>query len=350
MKTLKEKEIIAGLVENAVISKEEILTLLHTENDEVLAELFESARKVRERHFGNKIFLYGFVYFSTYCRNNCSFCFFRRDNDDTIRYRKNREEVLEIAKGLAESGVHLIDLTLGEDPELHKEHFESMLDLVDDIHDVVERPVMISPGVISDDLIEAFAKRNAEFYALYQETHNRELFRKLRLHQDYDERMHAKMTARRYGMHIEEGLMTGLGETPEDIADSLLEMQRLDASQIRVMTFVPQTGTPMENFEAHNHNMELKIIALMRLMNHKVLIPASLDVEGIDGLESRINAGCNVVTSIIPPTAGLAGVAQSTMDVNEGYRTVAGVVPRLEALGLRSATSDEFKEWLKENK
>ena len=347
---MKEKEIIKGVAENAEISREDLLLLLNTEKEEVLEELFQKARAIRERHFGNKIFMYGFVYFSTYCRNNCNFCFFRRDNSATIRYRKSREEVLEIARGLAESGVHLIDLTLGEDPELHKEQFESMLELVDEIHDVVNRPVMISPGIINDKLIEKFARRNTEFYALYQETYNRELFRKLRVHQDYDERMHAKLKARECGMHIEEGLMTGLGETTEDVADALLEMQKLDASQIRVMTFVPQSGTPMEDFKAHNHDMELKIIALMRLMNPKVLIPASLDVEGIDGLESRINAGCNVVTSIIPPTSGLAGVAQSTKDVNEGYRTVAGVVPRLEALGLRAATADEYKDWLKENK
>ncbi|WP_347488174.1 hypothetical protein [Desulfoscipio sp. XC116] len=30
---------------------------------------------VREKHFSNQIFLYGFIYFSTWCRNNnCSFC------------------------------------------------------------------------------------------------------------------------------------------------------------------------------------------------------------------------------------------------------------------------------------
>lgn len=348
---MREKDIIRGLAENSIISKDEIVAILKSDDEAVTAELFAAAREVRERHFGNKVFLYGFVYFSTYCRNNCSFCFYRRDNDNhTIRYRKNRAEVLEIAKGLAESGVHLIDLTLGEDPELHKENFASMLDLVDDIHDVADRPVMISPGVISDELIEAFARRNTEFYALYQETYNRELFAKLRIQQDYDERMNAKLKAKECGMFIEEGLMTGLGETVEDIADALLDMQKLGASQIRVMTFVPQSGTPMADLEAKNSDMEQKIIALMRLMNHKALIPASLDVEGINGLESRINAGCNVVTSIIPPTAGLAGVAQSTKDVNEGYRTVAGVTPRLEAMGMRAATAKEFKDWLKENK
>ncbi|MEG2638448.1 MAG: methylornithine synthase PylB, partial [Clostridiales bacterium] len=186
--------------------------------------------------------------------------------------------------------------------------------------------------------------------ALYQETYNRELFKNLRINQDFEERLHAKKYARKMGMHIEEGLMTGLGETVADLADALLAMDDLNASQLRVMTFVPQEGTPMEDMETHNHDMELKIIALIRLLYPKVLIPASLDVEGLDGLESRILAGCNVVTSIIPPSTGLAGVAQSTMDVNEGKRSVAGVLPRLEKLGMRGATVEEYKKWLIENK
>lgn len=347
---MQAKEIIDVLKETSTASKEDIISILNTESEDDLAYLFKAARDVRRQYFDNKVFLYGFVYFSTYCRNNCSFCFFRRDNDDTIRYRKNREEVLAIAKGLAESGVLLIDLTLGEDPDLHKENFNSLLALVDDIHREVERPVMISPGVINDTLIEAFAAKGTDFYALYQETYNRELFKKLRLHQDFDDRIHAKKKARECGMRIEEGLMTGLGETVSDIAEALIAIKELDVSQMRVMTFVPQSGTPMADCKPQNHDMELKIIALMRLLNHKVLIPASLDVEGIAGLESRINAGCNVVTSIIPPTAGLAGVAQSTKDVGEGYRTVAGVVPRLEKMGMRAATIDEYREWLAENR
>ena len=343
---MNTKEIIAKALSEQALTKEEIIAVLSATEKDVLDDLFRSAQEARAKYFGTKIFLYGFVYFSTWCRNNCSFCYYRSSNDATIRYRKSGDEVREIAKGLAESGVHLLDLTMGEDPEYHKENFQSVLDLVEQIHEDNHLPIMISPGVVSNDLIEKFADRGVAFYALYQETYNRELFKNLRLHQDFDERMNAKVYARRQGIHIEEGLMTGLGETVEDLADALLAMGELNASQLRVMTFVPQCGTPMEKMEAQNHDMELKIIAMLRLMYPEVLIPTSLDVEGLAGLTSRIMAGSNVVTSIIPPTSGLAGVAQSTKDVADGSRTVAGVTPHLESMGLRVATVEEYKEWL----
>lgn len=340
------KKIIAKALSEQTLTEDEIVAVLSTTDKELLDELFCSAREARTKYFGNKIFLYGFVYFSTWCRNNCSFCYYRSSNQNTIRYRKSGAEVRKIARELAASGVHLLDLTMGEDPQYHQENFTGVLELVEQIREDNHLPIMISPGVVSNELIERFIACGVDFYALYQETYNRDLFENLRLHQSFDERMNAKIYARSKGMHIEEGLMTGLGETVEDLAAALLAMGQLDASQLRVMTFVPQNGTPLEKMEPQNHDMELKIIAMIRLLYPEVLIPASLDVEGLAGLTSRIMAGSNVVTSIIPPASGLAGVAQSTMDVDDGSRTVAGVTPHLESMGLRIATVDEYKDWL----
>ncbi len=331
------------------ITRETIIDLLETDDERTAAELFEEARYVREKQFGNKMFLYGFVYFTTWCRNNCAFCYYRREND-IDRYRKTPDEVIRLSESLAESGVHLIDLTMGEDPAYHRENFDTAVDIVNHIRSDIGLPVMISPGVVSDDVINHFAAAGADWYALYQETHNRELFSKMRLEQSYDERMHAKLYAKSCGMLIEEGLMSGIGETSRDIADSLFEMGRIGASQVRVMSFVPQAGSPMENAATPDRMLELKIIALMRIMYPWALIPTSLDVDGIAGLEARMNAGGNVVTSIIPPKTGLAGVAQSSMDVDEGGRTVEEVTKILRSMGLAPASAEEYRSYIGELK
>jgi methylornithine synthase len=113
-----------------------------------------------------------------------------------------------------------------------------------------------------------------------------------------------------------------------------------------VMTFVPQAGTPLAGAAPPGDGDELRTIAVMRLAMPDRLIPASLDVEGIRGLERRLQAGANVVTSIVPPTTGLAGVSQSELDIEEGHRTVAGVLPHLARLGLRRAGRAAYAEWL----
>lgn len=331
------------------LTRDKIIQLLQSDNEPEVQELFQEARRIREANFGKKIFMSGFVYFSTWCRNNCAFCYFRKLNE-IDRYRKEPEEILALSKRLADSGVHLIDLTMGEDPFYHEEDFETVLSIIRHIKQETGLPVMISPGVVSDELIKKFAEAGADWYALYQETHNRELFAKLRLNQDYDERMHAKLFAKEQGMLIEEGLMSGIGESCEDIADSLMEMGKMGASQVRIMSFVPQEGSPMEHKKTPDRMLELKVIAMMRILYPWALIPTSLDVDGIKGLEGRINAGGNVVTSIIPPRAGLAGVAQSSMDVDDGNRTVEEVTKILHTLGLEAASAQEYQDYLGELK
>ena len=98
------------------LARREVLYLLAPKEQEEQERIYEVARKLRDRYFNNKIFLYGFVYFSTWCRNHCTFCFYRAPNALCDRYRKTDEEILDAAVRLAESGVHLLDLTMGEDP------------------------------------------------------------------------------------------------------------------------------------------------------------------------------------------------------------------------------------------
>ena len=112
-------------------------------------------------------------------------------------------------------------------------------------------------------------------------------------------RLETKLKAHRQGLLLEEGLLCGVGETAEDIARSVESMQHLDADQVRVMNFVPQPGTPMAKRTPANPQRETLISAVLRLVFPDRLIPASLDVDGLDGLKRRLEAGANVVTSVV---------------------------------------------------
>ena len=323
-----------------------LIDMLSAQRPEELEELFARARAARQAHFGDLIYLYGFVYFSTICRNDCNFCYYRKSNN-IERYRKEPQEVVRLAGELADSGVNLIDLTMGEDPAYHKADFAPVLEIAREIKRTTGLPIMLSPGVVERTVIDKAADLGIEWFALYQETHNRKLFEKLRQGQDYDTRMDVKRYAMEKGMCIEEGILTGVGESSADIAASILEMGALGARQMRVMSFIPQTGSPMQDVEPPDPMGELKTIAAMRIAYPNALIPASLDLDGIDGLKRRLHAGANVVTSIIPPGMGLKGVAQAHKDIDEGGRTVAQILPILEELGLRPGTTEEYTSWLK---
>ncbi|HWR41672.1 methylornithine synthase PylB [Sporomusa sp.] len=349
MKVSKLDEILKKAEQETLLSHKEILSLLSISSQNELDRVTLAARKLRERYFQHKVFFYGFVYFSTYCRNNCTFCLYRKSNQSYPRYRKTCEEIRSTAQRLVDSGVHLLDLTMGEDPLYHnsKNGFRDLVQMVRDLKRETRTPIMISPGVVSEEVLWEFKEAGADWYACYQETHNKTLYNRLRIDQSYDERMNRKLSAKEMGYLIEEGLLAGVGDSNEDIADSILMMKKLGADQVRVMTFVPQENTPLADWGTNSQFRELLIIAVMRLVMPDRLIPASLDVDGLKGLDKRLNSGANVITSIIPPSSGLAGVSQSSLDIGDGNRTVEKIIPVLKINHLEPATQGEYQAWVK---
>lgn len=258
------------------------------------------------------------------------------------------QHIVASALSAADSGVNLIDLTMGEDPYYLEtaQGRKELAEIIKRTKDACGLPVMISPGVGDVTLLAELKKAGACWYACYQETFDRERFKSLRVGQDYDMRIRAKRNARACGYLIEEGILTGIGETDEKIADSLIQAAALHPSQIRNMTFVPQPGTPLEQEQACDSRQEIFNIALMRLLFPDCLVPASLDVEGTNALSDRLQAGANVITSIIPSHKSYAGVAQASLDIDNGHRSVEYILPILEQNGLRAAGSAEYRQWL----
>lgn len=341
---------LAAILEKAtqeeLLDRGEIIFLLGLTQESQIDALFETARNIRSRCFGNQVFLYGFIYISTYCRNHCSFCYYRSANGAPGRYRHEASEVIDAAMNLAESGVHLIDLTLGEDPQYFQDQaFEPFIQLVKAVCCETGVPIMVSPGVLPADVLSRLAGAGASWYACYQETHNRELFNRLRPGQSYAARWEIKFMARKLGLLIEEGLLCGVGESVQDIADSIEAMRGLDISQMRAMTFVPQKGTPMQFWKTPDPLLEMKTIAVLRLVFPDRLIPATLDVAGLTGLRSRLEAGANVITSLVPPGFGLAGVAQNSLDIADARRTPGSILPELDKLGLQLASTEDYLGW-----
>jgi methylornithine synthase len=343
------RRILEKAKQRVPLSGSDMKCILDLSEPDTIEDLFKAARKLRENYFGNRVFLYGFLYFSTYCGNSCNFCLYRKDNSAAIRYRKSPAQIIESSRCLSESGIHLIDLTMGEDPEIFQagdQGFDRLLQTIRSVKQNTNLPIMISAGVLPGAVLGELPEAGATWYACYQETHNRVLYQKLRTRQDYDIRINSKRRAKELGLLIEEGLLAGVGESTTDITDSIFVMRQLKADQVRVMNFVPQKETPMEHFPSPDSLKELLVIALMRLVFPECLIPASLDVGGHTELGHKLAAGANVVTSLIPPGQGLAGVAQCDLDIEDGKRTASGIQSVLKKSGLQPASSQEYYSWL----
>ena len=358
-------QFVEDIIQKKPISDEMIRKILSVTDEAGLQKMFSAAVKVKEHFFSNYVYLYSFVYFSTYCRNRCAFCYYNAANK-IDRYRLTPEELRNMCADLKNEGVHMIDLTMGEDPHFHN-HPENLLEFVKIAKETTGLPVMVSPGVVNDDFISALKDAGADFFALYQETYQKELYEKLRTGQSFEDRIRARNSAKAAGICIEDGLLTGFSKikssdgipvnpsVADDIESAIVSirgMQKADPDQVRVMTFEPQPGTPLAETVQASGLMELKVIAVLRFIFPDRFIPASLDVAGINGMVDRLNAGANVVTSIISADSKLEGVVNFDRDVslNERKRDAKSVIERLSAMGLQSGSQEEFEKYLNRNK
>ncbi|TGC09000.1 methylornithine synthase PylB [Methanolobus halotolerans] len=347
LKNMTQKELDNLAVEilgGSDLTDNELRELLSiTEKDE-LENLYYVSRKIRDHFFENRVFLYSFIYFSTYCRNKCTFCYYRESNSIN-RYRLGIEEVRDICRTLKGDNIHMVDLTMGEDPYFH-ERPERFADLVRAVKEELDLPIMISPGVMGTRSLRELYDSGADFLALYQETHDRQLYRQLRVGQSFENRVNARRFAKSIGYCVEDGILTGVGNDIESTIRSLRGMEENKPDMVRVMTFVPQEGTPLGKRDPESSREELKIIAILRLLFPDRLIPASLDLEGIPGMVHRLNAGANVVTSIIPSDSTLEGVVNYDRGL-ERHRDPKSVIQTLRNMGMETASRADFEKILK---
>ncbi|SES78166.1 pyrrolysine biosynthesis protein PylB [Methanococcoides vulcani] len=332
------------IIDGSQLSDDDIRSLLETESPDEIEKLHYVARHIRDNFFGNKVFMYSFVYFSTYCKNKCTFCYYNNANK-IDRYRLSVEDIRKICQVIKTENVHMVDLTMGEDPYFHNKP-ERLAEFVRTVKEEVGKPIMISPGVVDNDTLEMLKDNGANFLALYQETYDMELYKQLRVEQSFEGRINSRNHAKKIGYCVEDGILT---EVEPDIESTIISLRGLATSNpdmVRVMTFLPQQGTPLEGKEVRDSSSELKIISILRLLYPDKLIPASLDLEGIDGMVHRLNAGANVVTSIISSNSSLEGVVNYDREHAERDRDVKSVIARLKTMGMEPAEQSEFEKLL----
>ena len=98
-------ELAEKLIHQSYLEKEEYMELLGSYQDkETVVCLGQEAARLREKYYGNKVYMRGLIEFTNFCKNNCYYCGIRRDNKNASRYRLTEEEILDCCKNGYELG------------------------------------------------------------------------------------------------------------------------------------------------------------------------------------------------------------------------------------------------------
>lgn len=272
-------------------------------------EVYESqaaalAKRIREEHFGNQIYVRGLIEFTNYCKNDCYYCGIRRSNPNAERYRLTMEQILECTDIGYELGFRTFVLQGGEDGYYTDERLEEIIKAIKEKHP--DCALTLSLGERSRKSYELFYQAGADRYLLRHETADANHYQRLHPEEmSYQHRMNCLKELKDIGYQVGCGFMVGSpGQTEETLAEDMLFIQEFQPHMVGIGPFVPHHETPFGREPGGTVEDTLYLLSLIRILKPTVLLPATTALGTIDprGREKGILAGANVVMPNLSPT------------------------------------------------
>lgn len=110
------RDIINKSLSKNRLKLEETAALLNVTDQDLLAEIFQGAKSLKEKVYGNRIVLFAPLYVGNNCLNDCVYCAFRRSNKDAKRKTLSQKELECEIKTLIGKGQKRLILVFGEHP------------------------------------------------------------------------------------------------------------------------------------------------------------------------------------------------------------------------------------------
>ena len=249
------------------ITKEDILEILTATDEEIIKFMLETA-KYRENNlitFSKNIF----IPLTEICRNDCGYCNFKKNPEDPKAIiLKTKEEILADLKEAEKYGCKEAMFAFGEDADeeeivqikLEEYGYDNMIDYIYDICQMTLNETSLLPhtngGNFSYDALKHLKEVNASMGLMLENSSKRLM--ELPAHnkspgKNPDLRIETIENAGKLKIPYTTGILIGIGETKEEIADSLLTIKDIydkygHIQEVIIQNFTPIPGIEMEGW------------------------------------------------------------------------------------------------------
>lgn len=182
----KDAAFVSSLLDKARkgkgLSHREASVLLACEDIELVSEMFEISRKIKEDYYGNRIVLFAPLYLSNYCVNGCTYCPYHLKNKNITRKKLTQEEIAAEVIALQDMGHKRLAIELGEDPINNP--IEYVLECLKTIYSVKHkngaiRRANVNIAATTEENYRKLKEAEIGTYILFQETYNRKSYEEL---------------------------------------------------------------------------------------------------------------------------------------------------------------------------
>jgi 2-iminoacetate synthase len=176
------EEILVKAEEGKGITHREAAVLIEVQDKEFEQRIYDIARKLKERIYGNRIVMFAPLYLSNHCVNGCVYCPYHAKNKTIPRRKLTQEEIRREVIALQDMGHKRLALETGEHPKLSP--IEYVLESIDTIYSIHHkngaiRRVNVNIAATTVENYTRLKDAGIGTYILFEETYDREAYERL---------------------------------------------------------------------------------------------------------------------------------------------------------------------------
>lgn len=236
----KNKELIDEILNKAEemkgVSHREAAVLLECELLEENERIFQLAKKIKDRFYGNRIVMFAPLYLSNYCVNGCTYCPYHMKNKHIRRKKLTQEEVRAEVIALQDIGHKRLAIESGEDPVNNP--IEYILECIDTIYSIKHkngaiRRVNVNIAATTVENYKKLHDAGIGTYILFQETYHKKTYEELHpTGPKHDYAYHTEAMDRAMEGGIDDvglGVLYGLNMYRYDFVGQIMHAEHLEA-------------------------------------------------------------------------------------------------------------------------
>ncbi len=285
------------------LTTDEYEILIENRNGELQEYIRQKAENVRQKVYGNSVFIRGLIEISNICKNNCYYCGIRGENSECERYRLNKNDMLECCHEGYALGFRTFVLQGGEDRFFTD---DTVCKIVKEIKkNYSDCAVTLSLGERSRESYQKLFDAGADRYLLRHETADKSHYEKLHPNNmSFERRIKCLKDLKEIGFQTGCGFMVGSPyQTSHHLAKDLKFIETFKPQMCGIGPFITHHATPFRGFNSGSLEMTIYLLSIIRLIQPNILLPATTALGTIHpkGREMGIIAGANVIMPNLSP-------------------------------------------------
>ena len=229
------REIIAKSLAKRRLNLEEVACLLNADSTELIEEIKQGAKTLKNTVYGNRIVLFAPLYIGNKCSNDCTYCGFRTSNTDSVRKTLSDEEIVKEIESLEDAGQKRLILVYGEHAEYSPEFIAHTVKIAYNVKkgNGEIRRVNINAAPLDVEGFKIVKESGIGTYQVFQETYHPEAYKTYHLRgrkADYSYRLTAMDRAQEGGIDdVGIGVLFGLYDWRYEVLGLVRHVNHLEA-------------------------------------------------------------------------------------------------------------------------